>query len=858
MEGLTRTFVFWDLVGSTRGWEQDRTVMAAAVEAMERVTDVEIRRHGGELFKLTGDGGCAAFESAGAAIDAAIDMQRALLDGDLAVRVGVYSGEAERRNGDWFGVPLNRCARLMALGHGGQILVAASTAQLLPRSGSQGPWSLRDLGVHVLRDIDEPVVVHQAVAAGLPHEFAPLASATRVVSLPAPRDRLIGRDADIDEIVEAFASYRLVTICGVGGAGKTRLAVEVARRLSEQCSSTVFVDLSLAANDSQVLSAAINAHGLSDAGSEPLELLTSHLATRSSLLLFDNAEHLLDATCDLAEILLDRCASAMILVTSREPLGVSGERVLRIRSLDPNSAALELLRERVGQPIDDLQAIQLCEHLDGIPLAIELAAARIRSLGIEEVLANIGDRFRLLVGGRRSQGRQSTLHATLVWSHELLTDDERTLLRRLAVFAGGFPARAVEVVCPNPTSAIGPREVLAALVDKSMVTLEAGRHRLLETVRLFAQEQLLAAGEVDDYRDNHARWLRDELRESEWVSMTIQVPMVPEINNIRSAADWLDDTGRHSELLELVVRSAGVWYQIPGGEREFHPRVVSAFEQCGRDVDHDMAVLACAALTATAPTAAEAFQWVGRGHALDPHDEVASARTIGLMHRMATSLVDPHGALQGLVELAALPGGVDPEVGLACTMFRSQITFELGDVDRAEAIMESVFDDRSSIYWYGPITSLVVLRAVSGDVAGAEDALARIGTPETAGIRITPLVFVAIGVHLCVARGDVAAAGSELRRLEALRDDVRLTVNDAADHHWCNAAADLAALVGDIDAAAVLVSGAAATRRLETHPFVISTLKTRYEHDPAWQAAMARSPSLDDAITTARRLARTT
>jgi len=346
VEGLTRTFVFWDLVGSTRGWEQDRTVMAAAVEAMEQVTDLEIRRHGGELFKLTGDGGCAAFESAGAAIDAAIDMQRALLDGDLAVRVGVYSGEAERRNGDWFGVPLNRCARLMALGHGGQILVAASTAQLLPRSGSQGPWSLRDLGVHVLRDIDEPVVVHQAVADGLPHEFSPLASATRVVSLPAPRDRLIGRDADIDEIVEAFTSYRLVTICGVGGAGKTRLAVEAARRLSEQYSSTVFVDLSLAAHDSQVLSATTNAHGLSDAGTEPLELLTSHLATRSSLLLFDNAEHLLDATCDLAETLLDRCAIDRLADTLSEQFQSGAVRVERSDAEHPLAAHPERLTAR--------------------------------------------------------------------------------------------------------------------------------------------------------------------------------------------------------------------------------------------------------------------------------------------------------------------------------------------------------------------------------------------------------------------------------------------------------------------------------------------------------------------------------
>jgi len=712
--------------------------------------------------------------------------------------------------------------------------------------------------VHLLRDIDEPVVVHQAVGDRLPDGFSPLASASRVVSLPAARDRLIGRDGDIDEVAVAFASHRLVTVCGVGGAGKTRLAIEVARRLSAQYSSTVFVDLSLAAHEAQVLTATTNAHGLSDGSIEPLELLTRHLESRSSLLLFDNAEHLLDATCDLAEAVLDRCPSSVILVTSREPLGVSGERVFRVRSLDPDTGALELLRERVGQSIDESKGVKLCEHLDGIPLAIELAAARVRSLGIDEVLENIGDRFRLLVGGRRAQGRHSTLHATLVWSHELLNDDERALLRRLAVFAGGFSAQAAALVCSRPKSVIPSREVLAGLVDKSMVTFEAGRHRLLETVRLFAQEQLLAAGETDAYRDNHVAWLLHALREQHWVSATLQTSMVPEINNIRAAADWLDEAGRQAELLELVVRSAGVWYQIPGGDREFHPRVVLAYERCGRDIGREMALLTCAVLAATAPTATEAFQWVSRGRALDPYDEVPAARTIGVLHRMSRAPSDPHGALQELVELAALPGGLDPEVALACSQFQAQICFELGDVDRAEAILESFFDEQTSIYWYGPITSLVVLRALKGDGGGAQDALARIGSSTSSGMRIMPLVLSSIDVHLAVARRDVAEAGSALRRLEALRDDVRLTFNDAADHHWCNAAADLAGLIGDIDAAAVLVAGATSTRRMETHPFVTSTLTRRHEHNPVWQAAMARAPSLGDALATARRLARTT
>jgi predicted ATPase/class 3 adenylate cyclase len=856
MENVTRTFVFWDLVGSTRGWERDPSAMAAAVQTMEQTTALHIGRHGGELFKLTGDGGCAAFESARGALTAAIDMQRALLVDDLRVRVGVYSGEAEHRNGDWFGVPLNRCARLMALGHGGQILVAASTAQLLPRTADDARWSLRDLGVHLLRDIDEPVVVYQSVAEGLPDEFPPLATVSRVVALPATRDRLIGRDDDVEEIVAAFAAHRLVTICGIGGAGKTRLAVEVARSLGDDYSSTVFVDLSLAAHDSQVVSTAINSFGLSDAGVEPLELLTSHLQGRSALLVLDNAEHLLDPTCDLVEAILDHCPSAVILVTSREPLGVSGERVFRVRSLDPSTTGVELLRDRVGQPIDGPKAVELCEHLDGIPLAIELAAARIRSLGIDEVLDNIGDRFRLLVGGRRAQGRQATLQATLVWSHELLDGDERAMLRRLSVFSGGFPARAVDAVCGDPSSSTAPRETLAALVDKSMVTLDAGRHRLLETVRLFAQERLLEAGEVDEYRDRHARWVLDEARRLGMLSSTLQQHLIPEINNIRAALDWLEETDRPCQLLETVTWTAAIWYSVPGGDPEFHPRVLSAFERCGDDADHSLALLTYAVLAATAPTSAEAFAWAQRGHALDPTHEVAAARTVGLMHYVALATTDPHAALRGLAELPTLPGGVGSEVELACTMFRSQILFELGDQPAAESVLESILDDRTCIYWRGPVTSLVMLRAVTGDIVGAEAVLAEIEHDIPADLRITDVGLAGVRVHLAVARGDVAAAGSALRKLEAMRDDVRLTATDAVDHVWFNAAADAAAMIGDLGGAAILVSGAMATRHIESHPFVIGTLRQRHGEDPAWQAAVARSPSIVDAIATARRIAR--
>jgi hypothetical protein len=269
-----------------------------------------------------------------------------------------------------------------------------------------------------------------------------------------------------------------------------------------------------------------------------------------------------------------------------------------------------------------------------------------------------------------------------------------------------------------------------------------------------------------------------------------------------------------------------------------------------------MAVLACAVLAATAPTAIESFRWVERGHALDPDNEVRLGRTLGMMHCVALSLNDADAALQGLADLIALPGGVDPEVALGCKMFRSQITFELGNVAEADRILASILDDRSSILWYGPITSLVVLRAVNGDIAGAEDALSHVMQYEESGTRITRFAIAAIAVHLCVARGDIDAAGSALRRFEAIYDDRRFTVNDAADHYWCNAAAHLAALVGDIDAAAVLVAGATATRRLETHPFITGTLRKRYEHEPAWQAAMARTPTSEDAFAAARRLAR--
>jgi predicted ATPase/class 3 adenylate cyclase len=577
-----RTFLFTDLESSTRAWMQDEAAMAAALGRHDTILRSVVEGHGGVLLKHTGDGVLAVFDDPLRAVEAAVAGQRALRadpDGDrlLRARMGVHTGASEERGGDHFGPTLNRAARIMAAAHGGQVLVSAAVASIL---GDAVPTE--DLGDHRLRDLLEPERLHQVVVddAGV---YPPLRSLNAADhNLPPQRTRLIGREDDVATVCELLRSSPLVTLTGVGGVGKTRLALEVAARELEHRDGAVFVDLAPLADPAKVPAALAVGLGLpASEGGDDLEPVLRPLATRSMVVVLDNCEHLLDASADLVEAILDSCPGTVVLATSREPLGIDAEQVWRVPSLAGASAAVELFVDRatsvrVDFVLDDdstATVVDICTQLDGIPLAIELAAARVSHLSVADIDERLGDRFRLLSGGRRrARQRHQTLQAALDWSHDLLDEPERVVLRRAAVFSGGFTLDALEhVVGESETGGRGVLDVLGSLVDRSLLVPQRGeatarRYSLLETVRLYALDRLAEAGEAGEARWRHVEWVRDWLGRPELLSIRSARSQLraDERDNVLAALDWVDGSGEMAELGRLVtdayaVLGDGVW-----------------------------------------------------------------------------------------------------------------------------------------------------------------------------------------------------------------------------------------------------------------------------------------------------------
>ncbi len=551
------TFLFTDVEGSTRRWETDADGMRAALAAHDDVLRNAIEAQGGFLFKHTGDGVCAAFASPRSAVNAAIAAQREL---ELPVRMGIATGEAELRDGDYFGAVLNRAARVMAAGHGGQILIAESTAGLL--SGVD----LVDLGPRWLRDVPVPVAVWQVRALGLRTQFPPLrALDTSTGNLGPATTSLIGRESDVSEIEAAVKTHRLVTLTGVGGVGKTRLASEVAAHMADQFPDGAWVlELATVTDPAAVPDAVAAVLGITQQpGKTVSESVAAALEGRVRLLLIDNCEHVLDAAADLIEAILARSATVRILATSREGLGVRDEQVWPVRSLDAgagiHSAAASLFVERAqsiapGFSMTDGEiaaVIEICQRLDGIPLAIELAASRMASMTASEMRDRLDHRFRLLVGSRRGLERHHTLRHAMAWSYDLLGDTEKTVLNRCSVFAGGFNVQsACAVAGSDDLDEYAILEVLDALVRKSLLIADrsSGRTRfsMLETIRQFAEDQLVVRGEASEARAAHARYfagretdilaLWDSPRQREaydWFTI--------ELANLRTAFRWAAD-----------------------------------------------------------------------------------------------------------------------------------------------------------------------------------------------------------------------------------------------------------------------------------------------------------------------------
>jgi predicted ATPase len=512
------TFLFTDVEGSTRRWEADADEMRIALADHDEVLRSAIEAHGGWLFKHTGDGVVAAFASPKSAVDAAVAAQRAL---ELPVRMGLATGEAQLREGDYFGAVLNRAARVMAAGHGGQILLADSTAGLL--SGVD----LIDLGPRRLRDLATAVGVFQVRAAGLRTDFPALrALDASPGNLRPATTSFIGRESEVAELQAAVKAHRLVTLTGVGGVGKTRLALEVAGRLADEFPDGVwFFELAAVTDPAAVPDAVAAVLGITQQpGKSVAESVAAALEGRSRLLVFDNCEHVVDSVADLIEAILAASATVTILATSREGVGVSEEQLWRVPSLDVNSgtesAAVNLFVDRAHSVVSDFSlaqpgeadaVVEICRRLDGIPLAIELAASRMASMTVSEVRDRLDQRFRLLVGSRRGLSRHQTLRHAVAWSYDLLDDTEKTVLDRCSVFAGGFDLQSACAVAGfDDLDEYAVLDLLDALVRKSLLVADrsSGRTRfsMLETIRQFAEEQLVARGEASEIRAAHSRY----------------------------------------------------------------------------------------------------------------------------------------------------------------------------------------------------------------------------------------------------------------------------------------------------------------------------------------------------------------
>jgi predicted ATPase len=513
------TFLFTDIEGSTRRWEADADAMRLALAAHDKVLQSAIEAQGGFLFKHTGDGVCAAFVSPRSAVDAAVAAQREL---GLPVRMGIATGEAELQETDYFGAALNRAARVMAAGHGGQILLAESTAGLL--SGVD----LVDLGPRRLRDLPTAVRLFQVRAAGLRTDFPALrALDASPGNLRAAVTSFVGRESEVGDVQVTVKSHRLVTLTGAGGVGKTRLAVEVARRLSAEFPDGVWLfELAAVADPAAVPDAVAAVLGITQQpGKSVADSVAAASEGRVRLLVFDNCEHVRDAAADLVEAILAQSATVKILATSREGLGVVDEQLWLVPSLDVgtgiDSAAVTLFVDRarsvasrfsLGSSEEAAAVVEICRRLDGIPLAIELAASRMASMTAGEVRDRLDQRFRLLVGSRRGLERHQTLRHAVGWSYEHLDDAEKKLLDRCAVFAGGFDFESACAVMGSSREIddFAVLELLDALVRKSLLVADrsSGRTRfsMLETIRQFAEEQLVAHAEATAARVAHARY----------------------------------------------------------------------------------------------------------------------------------------------------------------------------------------------------------------------------------------------------------------------------------------------------------------------------------------------------------------
>jgi predicted ATPase/class 3 adenylate cyclase len=618
----TVTLLFSDIEGSTHLWEHAPDEMATALERHDEVMRYAMEAHGGYVFKTIGDAFCVAFATGHDALRAALDSQRALvgepwpLGAEIRVRLALHTGVCQERDGDYFGPTVNRTARLMGIAHGGQVLVSGVTAELL----SDFPVDeglLIDLGQHRLRDLGRPEHVWQLQSPSIRSEFPPLKSLDNPElpnNLPELLSSFVGRDAELAEVRALIGDHRLVTLTGAGGSGKTRLAMQAAAELLDGEGEGVWLVELASVNDEEMVPIAVaSVLGIQEMMEvSPLETLVGALSKQDVLLILDNCEHLIGACSKFADEVLRNCARVHVLATSREPLGIEGERVYRVPSMSLPSDEVDTLadvttsdavalflgraREVDFVPQDDDAALvsSICVRLDGIPLALELAAARLSSMSLTQLHERLDQRFRLLTGGSRNvMARQQTLQALVDWSYGLLSPPEQSVLRRLSVFVGGFTLEAGESIGANElVDEFDVANVVHSLVAKSLVVADKGlgtvRFRLLETIRQYSAQKLLDT-DGDEItlavRDRHADFYvalavaggkgLNSPQHKEW-TRTLDI----EGENLRATLSHCAVTPeRTDDVLRVFV--ALVWYLVSRASWDLLPFLANATRSIG-------------------------------------------------------------------------------------------------------------------------------------------------------------------------------------------------------------------------------------------------------------------------------------
>jgi predicted ATPase/class 3 adenylate cyclase len=787
------TFLMTDIEGSTRLWETRAAAMGPALAVHDRLLRAGVEGSDGTIVKTTGDGMLAVFADPVRALDAALAAQRAVRDaswgetGQLRVRMALHTGTAETRDGDYFGPALNRVARILAIAHGGQVICSAITA-ILASDRLPASVELIDLGSHRLRDIDRPEQIYQVAGDGLPRSFPPLRSlSTRRSNLPVQLTSFVGREKELAEVEALTRRHRLVTLVGTGGTGKTRIMLEVAGRLLDEYPDGVWLaELAPLGDPSQIMSEIARALGAPEVPGVPAaSTVAAFLAEKRLLLLLDNAEHLVDGVAGIADRLLAGAPGLHVLTTSREALAVAGEAVFQLPSLScpvapgtrhgsmlaPSeletaaaSEAVRLFTERAAavDPTFTLRSdnaapvAEICRRLDGIPLAIELAAARVSAMSPDEIAVRLGDRFRLLTGGRRtSVPRQQTLHALIDWSWDLLTADDRRLLRRLSVFRGGwtvpFAARIVGDG-DEPVDEVDLVDGLTRLVDRSLLVVDRGtttRYRMLETIRQYAREKLVASGEATSVSDRH-------LAVFAALAAAAELPL-----HGPSMVDWLDRLDAEVDNLGAALEwslEADPWSGVRMAQAMLGYWAVRVLSE-----DNDARIVAAVEIARSRAAVADA----------DPIDLALAAKLMGEAARLWAMAGRADQALPWAIDArAAADRSGDREAGLAALVGMGLATVFSGLAGQAGTSIRAMFEEAVEVaeetgqWWMVAIAAGFAGASIGGFDPEAGEALLKRGV-DAAYRSGNPYAIAAVSIAQGRALGRLGRTEAALAAFEA-------------------------------------------------------------------------------------------